>query len=78
MEAIKTMMSLRSFLFVMVLFCLTLFWVEASPWSSKALAENNDYGTFDMKKYDSETVYKVLEHTDEEGLQIYRRYIGNC
>lgn len=58
-----------------LLFAITLYWVELSPWSSTELAKyNNGYGTFDMKSYDVHTVYKVLDQMKPEGFIIYERY----
>ena len=58
-----------------LLFAITLYWVELSPWSSTELAKfNNGYGTFDMKSYDVHTVYKVLNQMKPEGFTIYERY----
>lgn len=58
-----------------MLFAITLYWVEISPWSSTELAKfNNGYGTFDMKSYDVLTVYKVLDQMKPKGFTIYERY----
>lgn len=61
---------------IIVLFLLTLYWVEFSSWSSRALsAYNQGYGTFDMKRYDVSTVTEVLAVTSPMGITIYHRYL---
>lgn len=64
----------------LILFAITFYWVEFSPWSSSAVASYNDgYGTFDMKQYGTEEVETVLGHMELEGFDIYDRYlIGDC
>lgn len=61
-------------------FCLMLYWVEGSKWSSQEVARyNGGYGTFDMKTYDVNMVENVLSIMDPEGYQIsYRYYIGDA
>jgi len=69
-------MKKRTVAIIIIFFALTLYWVEYSPWSSAELAKyNNGYGTFDMKSYDSKTVYEVLNQTQPEGFTIYRLYL---
>lgn len=63
-------------IFSILFFAGVFYWVEFSPWSSKALAScNGGYGTFDMKEYSKESVSEVLSHTSEEGFRIYNRYL---
>lgn len=76
MPKIEQFMTVRAFLLSIVFFCITFYWVEFSPWSSKELAKYNDgYGTFDMKRYDEKTVYDVMEQMEPKGIQIYRNYM---
>lgn len=57
------------------LFGISLYFVEFSPYSSKALAEYNDgYGTFDMKSYDVWQVNQVLTNMELKGFTVYRQY----
>lgn len=61
---------------IMIAFILSLYWVEFSAWSSRALAKyNNGYGTFDMKFYNAQIVYKILNLTRLEGFHIYKMYL---
>ncbi len=49
--------------------------VNFGPWSSAEIAKyNNGYGTFDMKSYNSDIVYNVIEHMKPQGLVIYQKY----
>ena len=58
-----------------ILFIITLYLVNYSPWSSAEIAKyNNGYGTFDMKSYNSDIVYNVLDHMEYQGLEIYQKY----
>ena len=60
---------------LIILFGITLYFVEFSPYSSTALAEyNNGYGTFDMKSYDVEQVNQVLNNMEPKGFTVYRQY----
>lgn len=60
---------------LIILFGITLYFVEFSPYSSTALAEyNNGYGTFDMKSYDVEQVNQVLTNMEPKGFTVYRQY----
>lgn len=53
--------SWLSYILMIGLFLILLYWVEGGSWSSRAVAKYNDgYGTFDMKSYDVNTVEKVL------------------
>lgn len=59
-----------------LLFIITFYWVEFSPWSSTALQNyNNGYGTFDMKSYDANSVYMVLDQMSPKGFTIYENYL---
>ncbi|WKY43547.1 hypothetical protein Q5O14_13000 [Eubacteriaceae bacterium ES2] len=68
-----------SYLLMISLFLILLYWVEGGSWSSRAVAKYNDgYGTFDMKSYDVNTVEKVLSSMTPEGYRIsYRYYVGD-
>lgn len=58
-----------------LLFIITMYWVNFSPWSSAELAKYNDgYGTFDMKSYNSDIAYNVLDHMEPQGFAIYKKY----
>ena len=60
---------------LILLFIISLYWVNFSPWSSAALQHyNNGYGTFDMKSYDVQKVYTVLSDMQPQGFTIYERY----
>ncbi|PHV69720.1 hypothetical protein CS063_14070 [Sporanaerobium hydrogeniformans] len=60
---------------IILLFIITFYWVEFSPWSSTALQSyNNGYGTFDMKSYDVKSVYTVLGQMEPKGFIIYKKY----
>lgn len=60
---------------IVLLFIITFYWVEFSPWSSTALQSyNNGYGTFDMKSYDANSVYMVLDQMEPKGFSIYQKY----
>lgn len=63
---------------IMVLgFLLTLYWVEGSSWGSKAVALYNEgYGTFDMKKYNTDIVEQILSIMKPEGYRTYYRYLA--
>lgn len=61
---------------IVLLFIITFYWVEFSPWSSTALQSyNNGYGTFDMKSYDANRVYTVLGQMSSKGFTIYKNYL---
>ncbi len=61
---------------ITIAFFLAFYWVEFSPWSSRALAAyNNGYGTFDMKSYNVESVTRVLMTMRPEGFRIYDLYL---
>lgn len=64
---------------IIIGFLLTLYWVGFSNWSSQAVARHNGgYGTFDMKKYDVQTVENVLASMDSDGYKAsYRYYVGD-
>ncbi len=58
-----------------VIFAITLYLVNYSPWSSTSLRQyNGGYGTFDMKSYDADIVYKVLDVMKPEGFKVYNLY----
>lgn len=58
-----------------ILFIVTLYLVNYSPWSSTEIAKyNNGYGTFDMKSYNADIIYNVLDHMEHQGLEIYQKY----
>lgn len=58
-----------------ILFIITLYLVNYGPWSSSEIAKyNNGYGTFDMKSYNSQIVYDVLDHMEHKGLELYQKY----
>lgn len=60
---------------ILLLFIITVYLVNFGPWSSAELAKyNNGYGTFDMKSYNSEIVYNVLDHMEPKGFVIYQKY----
>lgn len=65
--------------FIIVGFLCTLYWVEASPWGSQAIAQYNEgYGTFDMKVYDANSVEQVLGIMQQEGFRLsILYYIGD-
>ncbi len=61
---------------ILILFSITFYLVEFSPWSSTALKEyNNGYGTFDMKAYNSNIVYEVIQQMQPKGMEIYKSYL---
>lgn len=58
-----------------ILFFITLYLVNYGPCSSMEIAKyNNGYGTFDMKSYNSQIVYDVLDHMEQKGLELYQKY----
>ena len=60
---------------LILLFLLSFYLVSFGPFSSRALAKhNNGYGTFDMKKYNLETVQEVLSTMDREGFDMAGKY----
>lgn len=62
-------------IFVILGFILTLYMVEASSFGSSEVALHNEgYGTFDMKKYDTQVVKEVLEQADTECIHVYHKY----
>lgn len=61
---------------IFIFFILIIYWIEISPWSSAALADySNGYGTFDMKSYDAQIVYDVLEQMQPRGFFVYTQYL---
>ena len=59
-----------------ILFMLTLYWVELSPLGSEALKQyNGGYGTFDMKSYDAATVEQILSIMQPQGFKLYMEYL---
>lgn len=68
--------GMKKWIFAIIAFVIALYLVEASPWSSRAVAGyNNGYGTFDMKQYDKENVAEVLADMEEGGVAAYDRYL---
>lgn len=62
---------------IVVLFLISLYFVEAGFCGSSVVAEyNNGFGTLDMKKYDVQSVFTALTPMSEEGLNIYKMYYG--
>lgn len=60
---------------IVVLFIVSLYFVEAGFCGSGVVAEyNNGFGTLDMKKYNVQSVYTALSPMSEEGLNVYRMY----
>lgn len=58
-----------------VLCIAALLLMEYSPWGSRALEQyNGGYGTFDMKSYNADTVYRILHGMMPEGFRIYELY----
>lgn len=71
----KLMTSKAVFIWGIILFIGTLILMEYSPWGSHALEQyNGGYGTFDMKSYNTETVYRVLDGMEPVGFKVYRLY----
>lgn len=58
-----------------VLFLASLGFVNFGSYSSEQLKNyNGGYGTFDMKSYDTSTVYHVLDTMEPQGFGIYEKY----
>lgn len=61
---------------VFLLFIINLYLVGYSPWSSNEVKQYNlGYGVFDMKSYDSNIVYHVLDHMSPPGFDAYQKYL---
>ena len=66
---------MRKLIPAIVFFVIALYIVEASPIGSMAVAKyNQGYGTFDMKKYNAETVTEVLGKMEPQGFHVYKLY----
>lgn len=75
-QKIQPWMNKKTYLLVILFFCITLYWVELSPYSSNELKNyNQGYGTFDMKDYNADRVYEVMEHMEPRGFHIYYGYM---
>lgn len=60
---------------IFVLFIISLYLVELGPYGSRNVEKyNNGYGTFDMKSYDANKVYEVLDEMDHKGFLNYELY----
>lgn len=71
----KVMTSKAVFIWGIILSIGAIILMEYSPWGSHALEQyNSGYGTFDMKSYNTETVYRVLNGMEPEGFTVYRLY----
>ncbi len=62
-------------LILIALFLVSWYFVELGPYGTREVAKYNEgYGTFDMKKYGVEDVWRVLGKMEETGLHVYRMY----
>ena len=60
---------------IFAFFALAFYLVEIGPYSASSVADfNNDYGTFDMKSYDSQTVREMMPYFSPEGIHVYKIY----
>ncbi len=59
----------------LVLFVFLLIFIERGPWGSEEVAKyNQGYGTFDMKSYNPNVVYSVLDQMEAGGFDAYKKY----
>lgn len=64
----------RCFIFILLLFGISFYFVEFGPYSSRAVAEYNGYGIFDMQEYNTRIVTDVLNRTDADCIRMENIY----